>query len=369
MTTSSPATQPSPLPHSTSDPTSPSHGLRIGTRASHLAIVQTEIVEKLLHSRHPALSLSVHPTTNNPADVDKSTALSAFNAKALWTSDLEADLLSGALDLIVHSCKDMPTQLESGCALGAILGRVERRDAVVMNAKLAKEGKRSLKDLKEGDVVGTSSVRRSAQLRKLYPHLEIRNMRGNVGTRIRKLDDEANGFACLILAATGIQRVGMGERVSSYLNREDGWYSAVGQGAIGVEIREGDKRTKKFMEGLIAGKEGKRGFWEGLAERSCLRALEGGCSVPVGVETEWEDANASADSSTEEGVLLIFGTVVSVDGTRSISATHRQTVASIEDADEAGLLMAMALIDKGAGKILEEIVLNRRIIAEQGDGA
>ena len=330
------------------------------------------MVETLLHSHHSALRLSVHPTSNNPADVDKSTALSAFNAKALWTSDLEADLLSGALDLIVHSCKDMPTQLETGCALGAILGRVERRDVVVMNAKLAKEGKRSLKDLKEGDLVGTSSVRRSAQLRKLFPHLEIGNMRGNVPTRIRKLDDEANGFACLILAAAGVQRLGLGERVSSYLGREDGWYSAVGQGAIGVEIREGDERTKAFMESLINGKEEKRGFWEGLAERSCLRTLEGGCSVPVGVETEWEGTSSeetSTDSSTEAAVLLMFGTVVSVDGTRSVSATHRQSVASIQDADEAGLMMAKALIDKSAGKILEEIVLNRKIIAEQGNGA
>ena len=265
----------------------------------------------------------------------------------------------------------MPTQLESGCALGAILGRVERRDAVVMNARLAKEGKRSLKDLKEGDVVGTSSVRRSAQLRKLFPHLEIRDMRGNVPTRIRKLDDVANGFACLILAAAGVQRLGLGERLSSYLGREDGWYSAVGQGAIGVEIREGDERTKGLMGSLIRGREVKRGFWEGLAERSCLRTLEGGCSVPVGVDTEWEGApsDVSADSLVEQDVLLMFGTVVSVDGTRSVSATYRQQVTSIEDADEAGLMMAKALINKGAGTILEEIVLNRKIIAEQGHGA
>ncbi|MCJ1240101.1 porphobilinogen deaminase [Varicellaria rhodocarpa] len=367
MATSDSTTQPLPL----TSPPSVTETFKIGTRSSRLAIVQTEIIQELLNSRHPGLSLSVHPTSNNPADVDKSTALSAFNAKALWTSDLEADLISGALDLIVHSCKDMPTQLESGCALGAILGRTERRDAVVMNAKLAKEGKRSLKDLKEGDVVGTSSVRRSAQLRKLFPHLKIRDMRGNVHTRIRKLDDAANGFACLILAAAGVQRLGLGERLSSYLGREDGWYSAVGQGAIGVEIREGDERTKGLMGNLIRGGEVKRGFWEGLAERSCLRTLEGGCSVPVGVDTEWEGASsdASADSSAEQGVLLMFGTVVSVDGTRSVSATHRQSVASIEDADEAGLMMAKALIDKGAGTILEEIVLNRKIIAEQGHGA
>lgn len=306
------------------------------------------------------------------------------------------------MDLIVHCLKDMPTQLEEGCALGAVVGRGERRDCVVM--RKGKEGVRRLRELREGDVVGTSSVRRGAQLRRLYPHLVVKDMRGNVPTRLKKLDAEGGEFACLILAAAGIQRLGLGERISSFLGREKGegeWYAAVGQGALGIEIREEDERTKEIVEGLMVGREGKRGMWEALAERSCLRTLEGGCSVPIGVDTEWEvdpvkdstgagkegdrstshnasdprehSINANIKTSTNkppeeetENTLTMHAIVVSLDGQRAVSASHRQSISNAEDAEECGLGMAQALVERGAGEILKEIVLNRRIIAEQG---
>ncbi|KAL9120357.1 MAG: hypothetical protein Q9187_003083 [Circinaria calcarea] len=390
-----------PTQSSGPNPTSPSQTLKIGTRSSALAMIQTNTIHSLLTAQHPTLAFSIHPTSTNPGDTDKQTALYAFNAKALWTSELELHLLEGKLDLIVHCLKDMPTQLEKGCALGAVLGRQERRDCVVMSQRRGKEGVRRLGELREGEVVGTSSVRRGAQLRRLYPHLVIKDVRGNVPTRLRKLDDEGGEFACLILAAAGIQRLGLAERISSILGREkeEGeWYAAVGQGALGIEIREGDEKTKALAEGLMVGREGKRGMWEALAERSCLRTLEGGCSVPIGVDTQWEtdptqgspgDRKIGEDSTDEsrdarehttndttqiaqspessgEDVLTMHAIVVSLDGQRAVSASHRQSITSGEDAEDCGFRMAQALVEMGAGDILKEITLNRQIISEQG---
>ena len=292
----------------------------------------------------------------------------------------------------------MPTQLERNCLLGGVLSAErERRDCVVMRAGVPAE-KKSLKDLKEGDVVGTSSVRRGAQLRRLYPHLVIKDVRGNVGTRIRKLDAEGGEFACLILAAAGVQRVGLGHRISSFLGRQtDGWYAAVGQGALGLEIREGDEKVKGLVEGVMEGRQGKRGFWEALAERSCLRTLEGGCSVPIGVDTEWKTQGSEASTrNPKEGeaissskdetttskndtvplkntdididILTLHATVISVDGTRAVQSSYTQPVSNVEDADMCGWKMAQKLIEQGAGEILKEILLNRGIIGEQ-DGA
>ncbi|MCJ1359419.1 MAG: porphobilinogen deaminase [Icmadophila ericetorum] len=349
--------------------TSTSETLRIGTRSSPLAIVQANHIHSLITAQNPSLPLSIYSTASNPADVDKETALYAFNAKSLWTSELEADLVLGKIDLIVHSLKDMPTQLATGCALGAVVGRSESRDCVVMSKKLEVKGKKRLEDLQAGDVVGTSSVRRQAQLRRKFPHLAIKDMRGNVGTRLRKLDAEDGEFASLIMAAAGVERLGLGDRVSGYLSRKEGdWYNAVGQGALGVEIREGDEKVGPIVKKLMEGSMGQRDLWECLAERSCLRTLEGGCSVPIGVETEWTDTSSEANghsSETRASTLLIHARVVSLEGDKTVTGSHQQVVASVEDADEAGWKMAQKLVEGGAAKILEPIIINRRIIAEQ----
>ena len=311
-------------------------------------------------------------------DKNQTTALHAFNAKSLWTHELEALLLEGKLDLIVHSLKDMPTQLPGGCCLGSVLERGDRRDVVVMNAALAARGVRGLGQLGKGAVVGTSSVRRSAQVKRTWPALVCRDVRGNVGTRLRKLDEEEeNGYSCLILAAAGVQRLGLGGRISAFLSgREGGMLGAVGQGALGVECREGDERVGRLLEGV--GDE--RSWREGVAERSLLRTLEGGCSVPIGVETEWEyeggegeeegkgERKGDGNSDGKGDILVMRAIVVSVDGTEAVEGERRQRVTNLQEADECGWKMAQELVEKGAGKILEKITLNRAVIEKQ-DGA
>lgn len=306
------------------------------------------------------------------------------------------------MDVIIHSLKDVPTKLPNGCVCAAVGARDEARDAVVMSVARQREGWRGLGDLREGGVVGTSSVRRAAMVRRMYPHLVIKDVRGNVGTRIRKLDDPSEGYDALVLAGAGVQRLGIGERISSWLGSEEGVLHAVGQGAVGVEWREGDE----WVEGILAqaekelGKVGRRVRWECVGERSLLRVLEGGCSVPVGVECVWEEGSLQTgdgtgtdavvdqtnqqnngyeqDDALPEGpdterkkhgsILIMRAMVVSLDGKERVEGTRRHYVSSDAEAEECGWRMAADLVDKGAGKILKEITLNRTMIKDQ-DGA
>ena len=304
--------------------------------------------------------------------------------------------------MIIHSLKDVPTKLPTGCVCAAVGPRDEARDAVVMSAARQAEGWKRLGDLQEGGVVGTSSVRRAAMVRRMYPHLVIKDVRGNVGTRLRKLDDSSEGYDALVLAGAGVQRLGIGGRISSWLGSEEGVLHAVGQGAVGVEWREGDE----WVEGILAetekglGKAGRRVRWECVGERSLLRVLEGGCSVPVGVECVWEEGSLQTgdgkgtdavvdqtnqlnnsyeqddalpegpDTEREKygGILIMRAMVVSLDGKQCVEGTRRHYVSSNAEAEECGWRMAGDLVDKGAGKILEEITLNREMIKDQ-DGA
>lgn len=306
------------------------------------------------------------------------------------------------MDVIVHSLKDVPTKLPSECVCAAVGARDEARDAVVMSLARQGEGWRGLGDLRAGGVVGTSSVRRAAMVRRMFPHLVIKNVRGNVGTRLRKLDDPSEGFDALVLAGAGVQRLGLGERVSSWLGSEEGVLYAVGQGAVGVEWREGDE----WIEDILAkaesriGKAGRRVRWECAGERSLLRVLEGGCSVPVGVECIWEEGDlqkgdgTGTDAVVEQtnqpnndceqddalpqgsdtergkygGILIMRAMVVSLDGKQCVEGTRRHYVSSDAEAEECGWRMAGDLVDKGAGEILKEITLNRGMIRGQ-DGA
>lgn len=296
----------------------------------------------------------------------------------------------------------MPTKLPAGCVCAAVGPREEARDAVVMSAIRQAEGWRGLGDLQKGGVVGTSSVRRAAMVRRLYPHLIIQDVRGNVGTRLRKLDDSAQGYDALVLAGAGVQRLGLGGRISSWLGSEEGVLHAVGQGAVGVEWREGDE----WVEGILAetekglGKTGRRVRWECVGERSLLRVLEGGCSVPVGVECAWKEGSlrtedgtgtdAVVDDTNQEkngyeqddalpegpdterkrdgGILIMRAMVVSLDGKQCVEGTRRHYVSCDAEAEECGWRMAADLVDKGAGEILKEITLNRGTIRDQ-DGA
>ncbi|KAF2432415.1 porphobilinogen deaminase [Tothia fuscella] len=360
------ATQSEPVPQSESTSTT-TKTLRVGTRRSQLARIQTDIVVAAVHAQFPEYKCDIH-AIDPLGDRDKITALYAFNAKSLWTEELEVLLEGGELDFIVHSLKDMPTQLPTTLSIGAIFPREDPRDALVLSPSLLAPSMTPsqtnahdiLNSLPKGSIIGTSSLRRSAQLKRSYPHLDFADVRGNVPTRLRKLDDPSSftdqvvpQYAALILAAAGLMRLGLGDRITKLLSKnEGGCLHAVGQGAIGVEVRTRDENTKALIKKL--------GCWDTtracLAERSLMRTLEGGCSVPIGVETEWPEKDS----------LLMRAVVVSLDGSEAVEAEVVQKVADEESAEELGREVARILVKRGAGDILGKIVLNRNIIAEQG---
>lgn len=327
--------------------------INIGTRKSALAVIQAEMVLADLKKAHPEVEYEIHAMSTK-GDKNQTTALHEFGSKSLWTHELEAQLLEGKLDIIVHCLKDMPTQLPDNCTIGCIMAREDPRDAVVMKSSLEYK---TLLDLPAGSVVGTSSVRRSAQVKRKYPHLKFKDVRGNVGTRLAKLDAEDGGYTCLILAAAGLIRMDLGGRITQYLDSKTpggGLLHAVGQGALAIEVREGDEKVLSILSELMD----QDSTLAGTAERSLMRTLEGGCSVPIGVETTW----------IEKGKLLMKAIVVSLDGTESVETERLDEILNVKDADEFGWKLAQDLVEKGAAKILAAINLNRPII-ENGGGA
>lgn len=226
--------------------------------------------------------------------------------------------------------------------------REDPRDALVMKAG---HPPRSIAELPAGSMIGTSSIRRAAQIAWKYPRLRIADMRGNVGTRLAKLDAEDGECTCLILAAAGLKRLDLGHRVTQYLDSKNGgMLYAVGQGALGIEIRADDWVTERLLA-KIADKETTLAC---LAERSLLRTLEGGCSAPLGVETEW------VHGSHGKKLLRMRAVVVSVDGKDHAEIEQDGAIESINAAEEFGTEVARALSEKGAGAILEVIQQNKK---------
>lgn len=239
----------------------------------------------------------------------------------------------------------MPTRLPDSCELAAIPLRDDPRDALIVKVGLPYT---SLKTLPEGAVVGTSSVRRSAQLRRLYPHLHFANLRGNVETRLAKVDNPKSEYTCMVMSAAGLERVGLKHRINQYLGSKDGGIlHAVGQGALGLEIRKGDSRTQELLNQLVDQKS----TLACLAERSLMRTIEGGCSVPIGVETEWV--------SQSEDLLRMSTIVVSLDGSRSVEDTIDAMVQTVDEAAALGQELAARLLKAGADAILSDINANR----------
>ncbi|GAA5869045.1 hypothetical protein JCM8547_008685 [Rhodosporidiobolus lusitaniae] len=249
----------------------------LGTRNSKLAMVQTEIVRRELEQRWPGCEIRIFGMTTLGDNV-QTQPLYTFGGKALWTKELEVHLLDGSVDAIVHSLKDVPTEFPPGCKLGAVLEREDPSDALVVKAGLHYT---SLEEMPEGSVIGTSSVRRVAQLRRKFPGLKFADVRGNLGTRLKKLDDPSSSYTALILASAGLIRIGLGSRITAAVTSPN-LYHAVGQGAIGVEIRQDDPRAEEIIGSLECWKTS----WRTRAERRMLAVLEGGCSVPVGCETK-----------------------------------------------------------------------------------
>lgn len=329
--------------------------IRVGTRRSALALRQVELIVAALSAAHPGVAFET-VTVSVMGDRDKTTPLPDLG-KGLWTSELEAMLTSDppALDMIVHCLKDMPTALPAGCALGCITAREDPRDVVVFAAR---HGGRyaTLAALPAGAVVGTSSVRRAAQLRARYPGLRFRDMRGNIDTRLRKCDDDALGYDATILAAAGLHRMALGHRIGQYLDSATeggGMLHAVGQGALAIEVREGDEAVL----GLLAPVADRATMLATEAERSVMRTLEGGCSVPIGVETSWAPADDDKNDNDKEGpkVLRLRAVVISIDGADLAEVEVEGEVADPEVADVLGKKAAALLVERGAGKILDAI--------------
>lgn len=338
---------------STAPPSSgtPKTTIRVGTRRSALALKQVELIIAELSKTHPDVNFET-VTVSVMGDRDKTTPLPNLG-KGLWTSELEAMLTNDPpeLDMIVHCLKDMPTSLPKGCALGCITAREDPRDVVIFRASHGGKYKK-LVDLPKGAVVGTSSVRRAAQLRAKYPGLEFQDMRGNIDTRLRKCDDESLGFDATILAAAGLHRMNMGHRIGQYLDSATeggGMLYAVGQGALAIEVREGDERVL----GLLAPVSDRETMLATEAERSVMRTLEGGCSVPIGVETAWVSGEESSEG--KKTTLRLRAVVISIDGSEFAEVEVNGEVADPEAADVLGKKAADLLVQRGAGKILDAI--------------
>ena len=304
--------------------------LRIASRRSQLAMVQTNWVKAELEKAYPGLTITVEAMATQ-GDKILDVALAKIGDKGLFTKELEAQMLVGRAEIAVHSLKDLPTNLPEGLMLGCITEREDPADALVVNAKNAEY---KLDTLPAGSVVGTSSLRRLAQLRHHYPHLEFKDVRGNVITRLEKLD--AGEYDCLILAAAGLTRLGFGDRIHQIIPGDISLH-AVGQGALGIECVEGNPEVLEIIKVLEHGPTAARC----LAERSFLRELEGGCQVPIGV-------NTVIDGDT----LTLTGMVASLDGKRLI---RDQQSGTLGEAEEIGKKLADILKGQGAGEILKEI--------------
>jgi len=312
----------------------------LGSRASKLAQVQTLIVRDVLQTAHPDDEFDLSFMTTG-GDQNQTQALYLLGGKSLWTEELEEALLKGDIDMIVHSLKDVSTILPEGCEIGAIMERENPCDSLVVKKGLPYK---SLEELPDGSVVGTSSVRRVAQLRRAFPKLVFADVRGNLNTRLAKLDRPDEEYAAIILARAGLVRLDMEERITSDISPPT-LYHAVGQGALGIEIRSDDVEVK----GLLASLSHRETELRCRAERACLRVLEGGCSVPVGV----------ASHVAPGSVLSLTGTVTSLTGDPQVVHTLSAQVLTFEDAEELGANVGHVLIENGAKAVLEEVSLSR----------
>ena len=301
--------------------------LRIATRNSPLALWQANFVKQKLEKAHPDLEVEiVSMTTEGDQLVDRT--LSEAGGKALFLKELEVSLLNNETDIAVHSMKDVPISLPKGLGISAVCERADARDAFVSN------NFQNLYALPEGAKVGTSSQRRTAQLKNAFPKLEFVELRGNVNTRLAKLDD--GDYDAIILAAAGLIRLGFVHRIKQYITPEL-CLPAVGQGIIGIECRVDDEKTKALIKPLHS----RESAVYLSAERAMNAALEGGCQSPIGGFAE-----------VVKGKIRMRGMVGKLDGSRIIISNMTSEKLSEAHAKQLGQKVARDLVQQGAGKIL-----------------
>ena len=310
----------------------PVHGprrLTIATRESALALWQAEHIRARLTSMHAHLTVELlGVTTQGDRVIDR--PLAAIGGKGLFIKELEVAMLEGRAELAVHSLKDVPMDMADGFVLAAISAREDPRDALVSN----RHG--SLEELPEGAIVGTSSLRREAQLRERHPSLVIEPLRGNVNTRLRKLDE--GRYDAIVLAAAGLKRLGLATRIRALLDPDES-LPAPGQGALALECRADRADVASMLAPL-----GDLGTTLAVtAERAFSRALSGSCHTPLAAYAEWE-----------EGRLWLRGLVASRDGRDVIRGESEASVVEPEDAAALGLALAGDFLARGASRLTVE---------------
>jgi len=301
--------------------------IRIATRQSPLALWQAHYVKDALQAAHPGLEVEL-VTMVTKGDIILDTPLAKVGGKGLFVKELEVAMLEGRADLAVHSMKDVPVEFPEGLGLVTICEREDPRDAFVSNTYA------SIDELPQGAVVGTCSLRRQCQLKEARPDLIIKELRGNVGTRLGKLD--AGEYDAIILAAAGLKRLELQERIRSFIEPEQS-LPAVGQGAVGIECRLDDERLLKLLAPLNHVDTADRV----KCERAMNLTLEGGCQVPIG-------SYALLDGDE----LWLRALVGEPDGTTIVRGEIR---GARQDAESLGIELAHQLLDQGAKEILTKL--------------
>ena len=301
--------------------------LKIGTRGSKLALWQANWVKSALEVKHPFLSIELETITTK-GDKILDVPLAKVGGKGLFVKEIEEALLDGRIDLAVHSMKDMPGEIPKGLCIGAIPQREIPQDVLISSSK------KRLSKLGPGARIGTSSLRRKAQLLHARPDLVILPLRGNLDTRLKKLDTE--NLDAIILAAAGVKRLGLENRITEYLD-ENIMLPAVGQGALCIEVRQNDP----LVEPIVASLEHPQTRAIILGERAFLNRLEGGCQVPI-----------AAYGKIDKNIFTLAGLVATVDGKTLI----KETLAGSGDSSEKiGTELADRLIDMGAMNIIDNL--------------
>jgi hydroxymethylbilane synthase len=305
--------------------------LKIGSRESKLALVQSEWVRNKLLQAQPDLEIEIIKIKTQ-GDIILDTALSKIGDKALFTKELENKLIDETIDLAVHSMKDLPTVLPEGLEICATSEREDVRDVACFSQQAKADGICSLDSAR---TIATSSLRRTAQLKSYFPKARFVDIRGNLQTRFKKLESKENGIDALILAAAGIKRLGEEHLIDQYLDPYE-LLPAVGQGALAVEIKSDREDLRQFIRSAVNDAETEKIIH---IEREFLRTLEGGCQVPIGVYCEYQDKE-----------FLITGLVSNLDGSEQIVRSQKST-------EHTGLGQALAqeMIESGASDILKAI--------------
>jgi len=302
--------------------------LTIGSRGSKLALWQANWVRDQLLGKYPGATVEIK-IIKTTGDKILDVSLSKLGGRGVFTKEIEEAMTAGEIDLAVHSLKDLPTELPDGLHIAAITEREDVRDALLANGKIG-----SLSELRKGAIVGTSSLRRQAQLHAIRPDLELRDLRGNVDTRIKKLQE--GNYDAIILAAAGLIRLGYAEHISAFLSPDE-MLPAIGQGALAIETRIDDKMTNELI-GFLTHHATLNAV---LAERALLRAMGGGCQVPI-----------AANAVEENGTLSMRALVASLDGKRVIKRTIS---GAASDAEDLGSRLANDILDSGGNDILKEV--------------